>query len=212
MEFFHTHRRFVLIAGAILIVLTAGGAYAWRKSKSPESSPSPETNSMQLENTLPPSEKEPDEAAMLSPRSNEHLIKQAFSGTGTVFCTVEIAQGTAKLFVKKEMLRFTEITPRDADTPSSDEILTLSATVWVWNSESKKGYMMSDLTGIYSSSTVLKKLYEASDEELKEGFTRAGLALTNCTSENIDHTIFDLPIDVEFKPITDAIRDQLMSP
>jgi len=118
---------------------------------------------------------------------------------------------TARLYIKKEMFRMTQVTLKDANEPLKDEILTLNATVWIWNSVNKTGYVMSGLTGIYSSSTVLKKLYEASDEELKEGFTRAGLTLTNCTSQNIDQAVFDLPKDVEFKQITYAIKNQILS-
>ncbi|MBI4137290.1 hypothetical protein HY469_04475 [Candidatus Roizmanbacteria bacterium] len=211
MTFPRFSRRTVLIVGGISIVTISIGVYVWLEKNDQEAALQIETFTETAENIASDSA-EPEEASPSAVASNEHQIKRAFSGGGATSCVLTTSDATARLYIKKEMFRMTEITPNGAPEPLKDEILTLNATVWIWNSVNKTGYMMSDLTGIYSSSTVLKKLYEASDEELKEGFTNAGLTLTDCTSQNIDQTVFDLPSDVEFKPITDTIRDQILSP
>ena len=211
MEFLYAHRRIALIGGAIAILLGTSAYIIHRSNESAPISFPGETESLLPENiTASPSGTAENDPSAVSP-SNEHLIKRAFSGNATTSCKLTTADGTAQFFIKKEMFRITEITPKGAPEPLKDEILTLNATVWIWNSVNKTGYMMSDLTGIYSSSTVLKKLYEASDEELKEGFTSAGLTLTDCLSQKVDESLFTLPTDVEFKTITETIRDTLLS-
>lgn len=209
MEFIHTHRRIALIILAI-ILLIASGVYITLKNKANDANSSAEADTLLLDNLVatPSGETKEEDSPSLS--SNEHLIKRAFLGTGTASCSISISEGTAKMYVKKEMLRFTNIVPKNADEKLPDEILTLNATVWVWNTETKKGYMMSDLSGIYSSSLVLNTLYAASDEHVKEGLVKAGFTISDCVIGSVPETVFTLPTDVEFNPITEAIRNTLM--